>query len=148
MEEEHKILEEKQYKIETEYNEMKKYYENKFKECISKGGLSLEEEQDCHVKKHHYLDLIKIKKSKQMEEAQKYFDEQIALQCSICLDEMDCTDDIKVLSCLHEFHDKCIQDVIERNPTSYRCPLCRRPCNIEEDPINLQSTVIFSHPEK
>ena len=81
-----------------------------------------------------------------MEEAQKYFDEQIALQCSICLDEMDCMDDIEVLPCLHEFHYKCIQDMIERNPMSYRCPMCRRPCNIDlEDPINLESTVIMKN---
>ena len=145
MEEERKILEEKQYNIETEYENMKKYHENKFNECISNDGLSQEEQQDCYLRKNHNLDLIKIKKNKELEEAQNYFDEQIALKCSICLEEMDCEDDIKVLPCLHEFHYQCMQDVYET--MSYRCPLCRKPCNIDY-PINLESTVIFSHPEK
>ena len=84
-----------------------------------------------------------------MEEAQNHFKEQSALQCSICLDDMGCTDNIKVLPCLHEFHNKCIQDVIKNNPKSYRCPLCRKDCNIDsERPINLESTVIFSHQGK
>ena len=147
MEEERKILEEKQYNIETEYENMKNYHEKKFKECISKDGLSQEEQQDCYKRKHQNLAKIETEKSKEMEEAQKYFDEQIALQCSICLEDMDCADEIKVLPCLHEFHKQCIQDVVENNPMSYRCPLCRKPCNIDY-PINLESTVIFSHPEK
>ena len=149
MEEERKILEEKQYKIETEYENMKKHYENKFNECISKDGLSQEEQKGCYLKKNHNLDLIKIKKNKELEEAQKCFDEQISLKCSICLEEMDCADDIKVLPCLHEFHNKCIQHVIENNPMSYKCPLCRKDCNIDlEHPIDLESTVIFSHQGK
>ena len=145
MEEERKILEKKQYNIETEYENMKKYHENKFNECISKDGLSQEEQQDCYVRKNHYLDLITIKRNKEMEEAQKHFDEQIALQCSICLEEMDSVKTIKVLPCLHEFHNKCIQDMIEK-----RCPLCRKDCNIDlkKDPINLESTVTFSHPHR
>ena len=147
MEEERKILEEKQYKIETEYENMKKHHENKFNECISKDGLSQEEQQDCYLRKNHYLNLITIKRNKEMEEAQKHFDEQIVLQCSICLEEMDCAEDIKVLPCLHEFHYQCMEDVYET--MSYRCPLCRKPCNIDlEDPINLESTVIFSYPDK
>ena len=147
IEEERKVLEEKKHRIETEYIEKKKYYESEFKECISKGVLSQEEQQDCYKRKHQNLAKIETEKSKETEEAQKYFDEQIALQCSICLEEMDCEDDIKVLPCLHEFHKQCIQDVVENNPMSYRCPLCRKPCNIDY-PINLESTVIFSHPEK
>ena len=76
-----------------------------------------------------------------MEEAQNHFKEQSALQCSICLDDMGCTDNIKVLPCLHEFHYKCIHDVIKSDPISYRCPICRRTCNfLAMDPIdNLQS---------
>ena len=144
MEEERKVLEEKQYKIETKYNKMKEYYENEFNECISKDGLSQEEQQDCYKRKHQNLDEVETEKSKLMEEAQKYFDEQIALQCSICLEELDSEDDIKVLPCLHEFHNKCIQDMIEK-----RCPLCRKDCNIKlKDPINLESPVTFSRPEK
>ena len=144
IEEERKVLEEKKHRIETEYIEKKNYYESEFKECISKGLLSQEEQQDCYLRKNHNLDLIKIKKNKELEEAQNYFDEQIALQCSICLEEMDCADDIKVLPCLHEFHYQCVQDVFENTPMSYRCPLCRKPCNIDlEDPINLESNVIM-----
>ena len=86
-----------------------------------------------------------------MEEAQNHFKEQSALQCSICLDDMGCTDNIKVLPCLHEFHYKCIHDVIKSDPISYRCPICRRTCNYNpDDPIdNLQSMYsIFSQLRK
>ena len=144
MEDEHKILEEKKQRIETEYIDKKNNYEKEFNECITKNGLSQEEQQNCYKRKHQNLAKIETEKSKEMEEAQKYFDEQIALQCSICLEELDSEDDIKVLPCLHEFHNKCIQDMIEK-----RCPLCRKDCNIKlKDPINLESTVTFSRPEK
>ena len=66
MEEERKILEKKQYKIETEYENMKKYHENKFKECISKDGLSQEEQQDCYKRKHQNLAKIETEKSKEI----------------------------------------------------------------------------------
>ena len=141
IEEEHKILEEKKHKIETEYIEKKKYYESEFKECISKGGLLQEEQQDCYKRKHQNLDNIEIKKRKQIEEAQKHFDEQTALQCSICWDQMGCMDDIKVLPCLHEFHYKCIQDMIKLNPMYNICPICRGICDFNPDDrkIDLQS---------
>ena len=141
MEDEHKILEEKKQRIETEYIDKKNNYEKEFNKCITKNGLSQEEQQNCYRKKHQNLDKIKIERSKQMEEAQNHFKEQSALQCSICLDDMGCTDNIKVLPCLHEFHYKCIHDVIKSDPISYRCPICRRTCNfLAMDPIdNLQS---------
>ena len=124
---------------------MKEYYENEFNECISKDGLSREEQQDCYKRRHQNLANIEIIKRKKIKEAQNHFDEQTALQCSICWDQMGCMDDIKVLPCLHEFHYKCIQDMIKLNPMSYSCPICRNICNFNSDDpkINLQS--VYCH---
>ena len=147
MEEERKILEKEQYRIEAEYEGSKKLYESELNECISKDGLSQEEQQDCYVWNQHWLDTNQYRRDKQMETAQKHFDEQIAFQCSICKKEMDCADNITVLlPCLHEFHTKCLQDFNENNPwRSNQCPFCWRRCYLE-DPIdlNLESTTIMN----
>ena len=43
--------------------------------------------------------------------------------CSICLDKLD--SDIKIISCNHKFHEKCIDEWFKK---SNKCPYCR--CNI------------------
>ena len=79
MEDERKILEEKKQRIETEYIDKKNSYEKEFNKCITKNGLSKEEQQNCYKRKHQNLDKIEIERNKQMEEAQNYFKEQSAL---------------------------------------------------------------------
>jgi len=42
--------------------------------------------------------------------------------CAICLEEMDHRKRVKVLPCMHAFHEKCINVWLERNRI---CPICR-----------------------
>ena len=42
--------------------------------------------------------------------------------CSICLDDFDETKDIVYLDCQHIYHEDCIIEWINKDPS---CPLCR-----------------------
>lgn len=44
-------------------------------------------------------------------------------ECVICLDKMECKNNLKKLSCNHVFHDECIEKCLE---VSNRCPTCRK----------------------
>lgn len=75
------------------------------------------------------------------------------IQCSICL--IDLKKDIKVLSCKHEYHKKCIDAWLTNNNT---CPLCREtiilpipkitilPINNHQNLINNNQNIINNHP--
>ena len=47
-------------------------------------------------------------------------DENEETSCSICIEHLDET--TKILTCSHQFHEKCINEWLEENST---CPLCR-----------------------
>lgn len=44
-------------------------------------------------------------------------------ECSICLDEFESKDPIRMISCHHLFHSKCIDKWLSEN--NYKCPICR-----------------------
>lgn len=55
------------------------------------------------------------------------------MNCSICYDHMDTSKDYVKLQCSHDFHFKCIFELMSTN-TSYsnKCPLCRNSI-VQED---------------
>lgn len=43
-------------------------------------------------------------------------------KCGICLAEYEKDDHVKILICLHKFHEKCVENWLSAHPT---CPLCK-----------------------
>ena len=46
-------------------------------------------------------------------------------ECTICMDDICCNDQMVILICNHKFHEKCIVDWLKRDEN---CPLCRTKC--------------------
>ena len=72
---------------------------------------------------------LAFKHDKDMEEIQQNFNNQTIFICSICLTEMGCKDKIKALPCLHEHHSNCINEWLQNHD---ECPVCRRPCGLQD----------------
>ena len=49
--------------------------------------------------------------------------------CSICLENFNNDDEVRVLNCNHYYHDKCISKWFERNS---KCPLCNKDMMVDE----------------
>ena len=90
LEEEQKLLEEKQKKLKTEYEINVKSVENEFRKCTSKPNVSYNEQQNCYTRKHQSLDDLKTKYKKDLDEVEDYFKKQTNIICSVCLDNIDC----------------------------------------------------------
>ena len=45
--------------------------------------------------------------------------------CSICLDDFNLGDDIKITNCNHRFHTACLNEWLKTKINSPDCPLCR-----------------------
>ncbi|CAO1436516.1 unnamed protein product [Diamesa serratosioi] len=50
-------------------------------------------------------------------------DDEEEHKCRICLDIMEPAQKVRVLSCVHKFHLKCIQEWLRHDSV---CPLCRK----------------------
>jgi hypothetical protein len=59
LEEEQKVLEEKQKKITIEYKTNIQDLEKKYKECISEPWISPDQQRDCYKKHHQKVDDLK-----------------------------------------------------------------------------------------
>lgn len=57
----------------------------------------------------NYLTLLKAKSEEEQE-------------CLICLEEYKIADKLKVLPCLHRYHEHCIADWLSRSSS---CPFCK-----------------------
>lgn len=53
----------------------------------------------------------------------KYIPNKNKINCSICLDDYNEGDIIKLLNCSHEFHSKCLDEWLNINLS---CPICRQ----------------------
>lgn len=51
-------------------------------------------------------------------------------ECPICYEPFDSTR--KITNCHHAFHDHCIREWLQRQPT---CPLCKQSITIITDPL-------------
>ncbi len=49
--------------------------------------------------------------------------------CAICLDDYKLDDNILILNCNHNFHEKCIENLIPNQNQDNLCPLCRKTIN-------------------
>merc|ERR1712228_214377 len=54
-------------------------------------------------------------------------------ECTICMDDILCGDQMVILICNHKFHEKCI---VEWLKSSGMCPLCRTDCCKDEFALN------------
>ena len=64
--------------------------------------------------------------------------------CSICLESLESQDEVVQLKCskYHLFHAQCMEGYINQG-TQYdrqnkKCPLCRKPVEYEENPVNFE----------
>ena len=53
-------------------------------------------------------------------------------QCSICIEQFEDEDMIKILPCFHQFHAKCADDWLLRKSV---CPVCKFDIDVSEDQI-------------
>ena len=90
LEEEQKLLDEKQKKLKNEYESNIKNVENEFNKCMAKPNISYNEQQDCYTRKHQSLDDLNTKYKKDLTEVEDYFKKQTTIICSICLENIDC----------------------------------------------------------
>jgi hypothetical protein len=67
--------------------------------------------------------LEKIPKSKYMELDDKI--KSMNISCTVCQDEFNDEDTVRVLPCEHIYHPDCIDDWLKLH--SYKCPCCRKP---------------------
>jgi hypothetical protein len=58
--------------------------------------------------------------------------------CSICLDEYEIHDKIRILPCHHTFHSKCVGRWLSER--SAVCPLCKENLYIEPEPVDSSET--------
>ena len=56
-------------------------------------------------------------------------------QCSICIEQFEEQDSIKILPCFHQFHAKCADDWLLRKSV---CPVCKFDIDVAEEAL-LQS---------
>ena len=90
LEEEQKLLEEKQKKLKTEHDTNVKIVEKEYQKCMSKTNISYNEQQDCYTRKHQNLNDLNARYKEDFEEAENHFKQQTDFRCSICLEKLDC----------------------------------------------------------
>jgi hypothetical protein len=60
--------------------------------------------------------------------------------CSICLDEYEAGDKLRVLPCRHAFHSRCVGKWLSER--SAVCPLCKEDLYVEEDAEENEATAV------
>ena len=78
-----------------------------------------------------------LKGSKQK---QKENEKEELRNCTICFDNFEQDETIKILPCLHSFHANCVDTWLERRPI---CPVCKYDISTTED-----NNVSIENPEE
>ena len=125
----HKVLEENQNKYANEFHTNKESLLSKYRENTSVKGLSYQEQKLIYVEYQQDLDKLQVDYNENLQKAQETFNEQIVIDCSFCLNKMDCNDKSEVLAlhCGHDFHTDCVREWLKKKG---KCPLCRRSCSV------------------
>ncbi|CAN0195880.1 unnamed protein product, partial [Hapterophycus canaliculatus] len=53
----------------------------------------------------------------------------VQVSCRVCLSEYEAGNTLRILPCLHKFHQPCIDEWLSRSPL---CPLCNTSVEVAE----------------
>lgn len=102
-------------------NEIKRIVTQSLRLAILRRAIAPQMEDVKLVVKEEVLEKIPTMKYLKLEQKIKSMNSK----CTVCQDDFNEQDDVRVLPCEHIYHLDCIDDWLKIH--SYKCPCCRKP---------------------